>query len=116
MLTRNGNFIIHLVFRFSDRLLKINDTVLEHNKIIEKYGAVWFAKLGKPVGKPHIESMRAQIEDSIPTYLYIVQKQSGAYIYYRGSVSEITKDTPLHEKELFPNYYSLKFDVTQVKF
>jgi hypothetical protein len=108
--------IVHLVVRFSDRVLRVEDTISEHAKILTERGAVWFGKLGKPVGKPNLQKMSHQIARGTPTYLYLVQKTASSYGVYRGTIVEVKTECPTEEKPLIPSYYFHSLDIDQVRF
>lgn len=107
---------VHLMIRFSDRIVKIDDTISEHLAVLERYQAVWFGKLGKPVGRPHQAAINRQLDVGIPTYIYLVQNVSGRYKFYRGTIAMIALEFPEDEMELVPEYYSEAFDLENVRF
>jgi hypothetical protein len=96
---------IHILMRFSDKLGAIEDTIEVHNKIIEKRGSVWFGKMGKTLGVPHVERINKQREEGISTHLYLVQKSPKVYEVYRGIVITARRTCPIKEKNLIPDYY-----------
>ena len=72
----------HLVVRFSDTMFGVGDVVAIHNAIVAENGAVWFGKLGQTLSQNRVEMLAKQIEQGIPTYLYLVKgnrKKSTAY-------------------------------------
>lgn len=102
-----GNNPLHLVVRFSDTMFGVGNVVAEHNNLVEKHGAVWFGKLGSPLSVMRVAWLNDQIEQNIPTFLYLVngnRKQSTAY---RASLLSVSKELP-KEKSLIPAYYNEK--------
>ena len=96
---------IHLLIRYSDRLFKVENSMVEHSQVVEQKGIVWFGKIGKPLGKSNIMAINAQCNNSIPTYLYLVQKNKKEYITYKGTVVDVSRIYPSDEKEFIPQYY-----------
>ncbi len=96
---------IHLLIRFSDKTGVIVDTIQAHREVIVKHQAVWFGKMGKSLASKHVTRMNAQCKQRIPTHLYLVQSGKGRCQVYRGTVLEISKDVPLRERKLVPQYY-----------
>jgi hypothetical protein len=93
---------IHIAIRFSDRNSNI-DTIAVHSRIIDKHGAVWFAKMGKTLAREHVTTVNAQCRGGIPTHLYLVQ--SPRHQVYRGELVTMTRQAPKQEKVLIPSYY-----------
>lgn len=96
---------IHLIIRYSDNLYKIDDVVSEHTKIIDKNGMVWFGKVGKPLGLPHLETINNQCTSGVPTYLYLIQKVGKNYLTHRGKLIKASRSFPTAQKSLIPKYY-----------
>jgi len=56
----------HLLIRFSDRLLDNRGTIKEHQKVIEKEGAVWFGIITYPwVFKPLLSEQNTKLSHTI---------------------------------------------------
>ncbi len=84
---------IHLLLRFLDRLLDNSGTIEEHQKVIEREGAVWFGKMGQPISQNAIDKLNKQVEDNIPTFIYLVKgnrRKPTAYISDLVAASEIS--------------------------
>jgi len=96
---------IHILMRFADKLLSIDDTIAEHNRLIARHGTVWIGKLGKPLAERHIMRVNEQCRQNIPTYLYLVQKKGTAYQAYRATVVRMSRALPKREQNLVPHYY-----------
>lgn len=97
---------IHILMRFSDNITGVADTIAAHNGVIQKHGAVWIGKMGKPLGRNYIRRINEQCNQGIVSYLYLVQKGRGGYRVYRGTVLEMCRQIPLKETRLIPNYYT----------
>jgi hypothetical protein len=97
---------IHLLLRFSDTLLKEGDTIGEHNQVVSREGAVWFGKMGSPVSQHHIDLFNKQVEDGIPTYVYLVKGNRRKSIAYRCRLIAAARSLPENEKHLMPSYYN----------
>jgi hypothetical protein len=96
---------LHLLIRFSDRLLEKRSTIEEHQKVIEQEGAVWFGKMGQPIAQHAIDKLNKQVEDNIPTFIYLVKgnrKKPNAYV---SNLVVASKTIPEEELGLIPSYY-----------
>lgn len=93
---------IHVLMRFSDQLGSIGDTIAAHTQVIEKYGAVWFGKIGQTIGNKRLSQLNLQCERGIPTYLYLAQRGQ----FYRGKMIQIVQEVPSGQRRLLPTYYS----------
>lgn len=96
---------IHLLLRFSDTLLKTGDTIEAHNHVVGQHGAVWFGKMGSPVSQGYIDILNKQIEEGIPTFVYLVKGNRRKSVAYRAKAIRATKSLPDSEKSLIPPYY-----------
>ena len=103
-----NKYPIHLLIRYSDNLYKINDVSEEHNNVISLYGSVWFGKVGKTLGLPHIEKIKKQITKSEPSYLLLVQRVGKKYSTYRGRINDLSRSFPKASENLIPSYYFSK--------
>jgi hypothetical protein len=99
------NTTVHLLLRFSDMLLKEGDTIREHNKLVQSDGAVWFGKMGATVSDTSISSLNQQIEDNIPTYVYLVKGNRKKPSSFRAELIIASKELPKNEFLLVPSYY-----------
>ncbi len=97
----------HLVVRFSDTMFGVGDMVVEHNKLARKHGAVWFGKLGKPLYLRRINLINKQIEQKIPTFLYLVKGNRKQSTAYQANLLLVSRDYP-KEKKMIPSYYEKK--------
>jgi len=97
----------HLVVRFSDTMFDIGDVVAIHNVIVTEHGEVWFGKLGQTFSQNRIDMLAKQIEQGIPTYLYLVKGNRKKSTAYRAKLLAVSRDKP-KEKKLIPAYYREK--------
>lgn len=95
----------HLAIRYSDNLLANVDTIVEHKKILEKYGYVWIGKAGRPLAIQNIELLCSEIEKGHPTYLFLVTKGCKGYIFHRADILDVRQDLPNKERKKVPVYY-----------
>src|SRR5258706_15694251 len=99
---------IHLVVRFSDKTTSVANTITLHNDVIDRYGAVWFGKIGRPLAPDRIKKFNIQVERNISTYLYLIQTIKRNYDIYRCTVAQMTRSLPENEEQLVPEYYSFR--------
>ena len=90
MVLKEGKLL--LVIRFSDP--KTIDTIVEHQKILNAKGEVWFGKIGK---SPSKNFMNSQLNENDFNIL-LVNKND----YYIASCKDISFDSP----ENYPQYYN----------
>ena len=98
--------VFHLVVRFSDNLFGVGDVVAKHNDVVAKHGVVWFGKLGSTFSVSRIELLNKQIQESIPTFLYLVQGNWKKPSVYRAEILAVARELPTKERKLVPAYYS----------
>ena len=103
----NNSNPLHLVVRFSDTMFEVGDVVAEHNDLVNKHGAVWFGKLGSPFSMVRINLLNKQIEQGVPTFLYLVKGNRNKSTAYCASLMFVTRDFP-KDKALIPAYYKQK--------
>lgn len=103
--TARATRAMHLVVRFSDSLCGGVDTIYEHMSVIEQSGAVWFAKMGRPLAGHRIDLLSDQIRRGIPTFLFLVQKAGQAYVWAQGTLCAISRSLPAGERAFTPPYY-----------
>ena len=107
---------VHLLLRFSDSLLKNEDTITNHNNVVLRNGAVWFGKMGSTVSQVHIDKLNNQIKENVATYVYLVKGNRRKSIAYRAKLIFASKSYPKDEENLIPEYYR-KLDIPRfVKF
>jgi hypothetical protein len=97
----------HVVIRFSDDLYSVGDMIGEHVAVLERKGAVWLGKFGKPLAIKRVASMNEQVAAGTATYVYLVRKRpgSGGYDAFRGSVLQFSREVDDIEPDLVPAYY-----------
>ena len=101
------NIPFHLVVRFSDTMFDVGDVVAIHNGIVAEHGAVWFGKLGQTFSQGRIDTISRQIEEGIPTYLYLVKGNRRRSTAYQARLIAVSREKP-REKGLIPTYYAKK--------
>lgn len=99
---------LHLVIRFSDTMFSVGDVVSLHNDVVDLHGAVWFGKLGGTLSQSRIDMLNKQIEQKIPTLLYLVKGNRRKSTPYKTEILAVSRDFPKKEKDLIPPYYGEK--------
>lgn len=99
---------LHLVIRFSDTMFGVGDVVALHNQVVDQHGAVWFGKLGGTLSQSRIEWLNKQIEQKVPTFLYLVKGNRRKSTPYKAEILAVSRDFPKKEKALIPPYYVQK--------
>jgi hypothetical protein len=99
---------LHLVIRFSDTMFSVGDVVSLHNDVVDQHGAVWFGKLGGTLSQSRIDMLNKQIEQKIPTLLYLVKGNRRKSTPYKAEILAVSRDFPKKEKTLIPAYYGKK--------
>lgn len=91
-----------IALRFGEHFAPDCGTIAAHQQVLEKYGFVWYGKLGSPISKMAAEDI---MSGDINKILLI---RSGRAERYWATVSEITRLTP--SKKYIPDYYSENAD------
>ena len=91
--------------RFADGFRSTEDTIERHREVIEKKGAVWVGKLGRPVGTKITGPITTQVDDGEPSYLFLVQRVGTQYDAFRGRIVSVAREVPEGEEGLVPKYY-----------
>src|SRR5688572_14011063 len=99
---------LHLVIRFSDTMFGVGDVVALHNQVVDQQGAVWFGKLGGTLSQSRIEWLNKQVEQKVPTFLYLVKGNRRKSTPYKARILAVSRDLPKKEKALIPPYYAKK--------
>ena len=99
---------LHLVIRFSDTMFSVGDVVSFHNEVVDRHGVVWFGKLGGTLALSRVEMLNKQIEQKIPTFIYLVKGNRRKSTPYKASIFSVSRDLPKNEKALIPSYYAEK--------
>lgn len=86
-----------IALRFADNFAPECGTIAAHNSIIEKYGSVWYGKLGIAVSQKVIDMI---LQNDEPKILLI---HSGKIDRYWAFVEKIQYAIP--EKNKIPDYY-----------
>ncbi|MHC4176893.1 MAG: hypothetical protein ACYSWU_05270 [Planctomycetota bacterium] len=96
---------IHVLMRFADGFLSAQDTIDRHKEVLAEHGVVRIGKLGKTLGRAHVDRVNRQCEERVRTYLFLAQKVGRQYEVYRGKIVNIGYSLPRGEKNLVPKYY-----------
>ena len=86
-----------IALRFSDRFAPQEGTIKAHQAVIEKYGSVWFGKLGLPVSEKAVTYVN---KNEKPKILLI---HSGRTECYWAYIKSIQRECP--PSNLIPDYY-----------
>lgn len=89
-------------------MFSVGDVVSLHNEIADQNGAVWFGKLGGTLALARIDMLNKQIEQKIPTYLYLVKGNRKKSTPYKANIFIVTRDFPKKDKSIIPPYYAQK--------
>ncbi len=106
----------HLLIRFSDSLLENKSTIGEHQKVIDQAEAVWFGKMGQPISQNAIDTLNKQVEENIPTFIYLVKGNRKKPDFYISDLMLAAKAIPDDEKDLVPPYYQELGILRYIKF
>lgn len=96
---------VHVVMRYSEQFLGVDDTVGEHQKIIRKKGSVAVGKFGRPLASGWVERLNKQIASGFKTSLYLVKKSPDGYAAFRLNVMRVTRDRDASIEKIIPKYY-----------
>lgn len=94
----------HLALRYSDSLFRIRNVLERHAVIANRHGAVWFGKIGQPIGQASGRALQDQIADRTPTFVFLLQRSSSGIDVARCDLLDVAWDRP-SEDELIPDYY-----------
>ena len=86
-----------IALRFGEHFAPECGTIAAHNELIEKYGHVWYGKMGTPISETVISQI---MECANPQILLI---HSGKARRYWAYVQKITKELPPLQE--IPSYY-----------
>ena len=101
---------LHFLMRYSDKLFSV-DTYAEHKAILDRYGSVWWGKMGVGVRSEIVAVATQQVAANVPTYVYL---SNGGIIGHRGHAIEFigggaaARRRP-KETHLVPSYYRKEF-------
>src|SRR5262249_10355761 len=73
--------------------------------VVERYGAVWFGKIGQPVGQATAELMRKGASAGSTSYLFLVQRRAPRPDVFRAPILDVSFDLASDEARLIPTYY-----------
>ena len=97
---------MHLIIRFSDSFIKSSTTIVEHQKIIDEYGFVWFGKMGHPILESRSELLNLQVKKHVPTFVFLAKGNRNKYNVYQAKLELSSRIMPENEQYLIPDYYS----------
>jgi len=109
------NIPTHLLIRFSDNLFGVGDAIARHQEVLQQYGSVWFGKLGTPIGKKALQTANEQIEQNIPSFLFLVKGNRKRSVFYQARMLFCSAEFPEQERNLIPTYYFEKKLTPQMK-
>jgi hypothetical protein len=89
-------------------MFDVGDVIALHNEVVNKHGSVWFGKLGGTLSLARIEMLNKQVEQKIPTFLYLVKGNRKKSTPYKARILTASRDFPKKEKALMPSYYAEK--------
>ncbi len=94
----------HVLVRYSD---KFGNTIELHNNVAEELGHVWFGKMGSPLADRWVQAIESQIAAGVGSYLFVVKREGGSYIFHKGEIIEIRRvaKEAVFEDTGLPNYY-----------
>ena len=90
--------MVTIALKYKDGLFNEADTILEHQKIIDELGHVWYGKLGRAISVKNKEKILSMQEPKI------LLMNSGTTNVYWAYVSDIVFEKPNISE--IPNYYS----------
>jgi hypothetical protein len=100
---------VHLLVRYSDALMGVEDTIGEHTAVISRRGAVWFGKVGKGLSATRLQQLNAQCGSGAATSLFLVQNRGrpghADYVFHEGKVIQVAEQLPARAASLVPTYY-----------
>ena len=91
-----------IALRFSDQFAPQEGTIKAHQALIDRYGSVWFGKLGLPVSEKAVGYI---CQSETPKILLI---HSGKAERYWAYINTIQRESP--PSHLIPEYYRNKSD------
>lgn len=97
---------LHVVLKYGEHIAPPPGTILLHAQVLKEHGAVWLGKWGRPMGQPFIRTMRCQISDASPTYVFLIKSFSSSYIVHACTIAEIARQVT--DKTMIPAYYREK--------
>lgn len=97
---------MHFMLRYSDKITGV-DTLGEHQKVLNKKGAVWLGKFGVGAAKHIVNIAMKKINNNEECYLYLV---NGSVFTYKARVLDIFLDetgigSNAPDKSMVPSYY-----------
>ena len=74
--------------------------------MLERHGAVWIAKIGRPLGGKRISEINTQIAADVASYLFLYQKKLGKDELWRSELLEVRSRSPSAADPCVPSYYT----------
>jgi hypothetical protein len=96
----------HLVVRIKMTGEPLETVIKKHNAVAVSGGSVWFVKRGQPLKDSRAALFTRQIEQSIPTFLYVAQLKAKTIQAFQSPILAIAHAVPSEEAHLIPPYYA----------
>lgn len=84
--------------------------------MIEQNGAVLFGKMGQPISQNAIDKLNQQVENNIPTFIYLVKGNRRKPSAFIADLIIASKSVPQQEGNLIPSYYQELGIIKFIKF
>lgn len=98
----------HLVLRLPMNVAPLDEIIEKHNAVAKSSGSVWFAISGRSPKPARLEMFKEQIQCSIPTFLYVLQREHDAFKVFQADILSLGQDAPETELHLIPPYYAAR--------
>ena len=95
----------HIALRISDKTYNLPSTVIRHNPIAFKYGAVWIGKPDRAIPGSIVMILNEQCEQKVrPTRLFIIDPDHKNPVAFQAELYAVSLKSP-QEKEMIPPFY-----------
>jgi hypothetical protein len=95
----------HLVVRIPMTGEPLDEIVEKHNAVASSMGGVWFGSRGQAPGEARLILLKQQLERSIPTFLYVVQRKPETIQAFQSPILSLAHSVPSADSQLIPPYY-----------
>ena len=95
----------HLIVRIPMKGEPLDKIVDKHNAVTSTSGAVWFGSRGQAPGEARLILLMEQVERSVPTFLYLVQRKAQTFQTFQAPILAIAHSVPPTDSQLIPPYY-----------
>ena len=96
--------LTHIAIRLSDQTYNLPSTVVPHNLVSCRQGAVWIGKPDRALTPGLVATLNEQIEAGYPTYLFIIAPQGVGLASYQAEIQKVSLKSP-QDKDLVPAFY-----------